>query len=146
MALIRWEPREGLTSLRREMNRLFEDFFENVPAPLREFGTSAPAVEVSDTKDAVVVKAQVPGISKENIQVSITDDVLTLKGEMKEEETKEEKNYYRREFHYGAFSRSVALPTAVQADKATAQMKDGVLHITIPKSDKAKGKEIPIST
>jgi HSP20 family protein len=128
------------------MNRLFEDFFENVPAPLREFGTSAPAVEVSDTKDAVVVKAQVPGISKENIQVSITDDVLTLKGEMKEEETKEEKNYYRREFHYGAFSRSVALPTAVQADKATAQMKDGVLHITIPKSDKAKGKEIPIST
>jgi HSP20 family protein len=91
-----------------------------------------------------VVKAQVPGMSKENVQVSITEDALTLKGEMKEEEKTEDKNYHRREFRYGAFARTIPLPMAVQADKATAQLKDGVLEITIPKSEQAKVKEIPI--
>jgi HSP20 family protein len=99
---------------------------------------------VSDTKDAVVVKAQVPGMTKENVQVSITEDALTLKGEMKEEEKKEDKNYHRREFRYGAFTRTIPLPMAVQADKATAQLKDGVLEITIPKSEQTKVKEIPV--
>jgi HSP20 family protein len=147
MALIRWEPSEALTSLRRDMDRLFEDFFERGPfRSLRELGAWEPAVDVADTKDAVVVKAQVPGVSKENLQVNVTDDTLTLKGEMKEEEKKEEKNYYRRELRYGAFSRTIGLPATVQADKATAQLKDGVLEITIPKAEKAKVKEIPIQT
>jgi HSP20 family protein len=146
MALMRWEPSEGLASLRREMDRLFENFFERGPRSFGELGAWEPAVEVADTKDAVIVKAQVPGISKDNLQVNITDDALTLKGEMKEEEKKEEKNYVRREFRYGAFTRTVALPAAVQSDKAQAQLKDGVLEITIPKSDKAKVKQIPIQT
>jgi HSP20 family protein len=146
MALARWEPFEGLTSLRREMDRLFENFFENAPRGLSNLSAWEPAVEVADTKDAVIVKAQVPGIPKDNIQVNITDDAITLKGEMKEEEKKEEKNYTRREFRYGAFSRTMPLPAMAQADKATAQLKDGVLEITIPKSEKAKVKEIPIQT
>jgi HSP20 family protein len=146
MALARWEPFEGLASLRREMDRLFENFFESGPRGLGNLSAWEPAVEVADTKDTVVVKAQVPGIPKDNIQVHVTDDSITLKGEMKEEEKKEEKNYTRREFRYGAFSRTIALPAAVQADKATAQLKDGVLEITIPKSEKAKMKEIPIRT
>jgi HSP20 family protein len=128
------------------MDRLFEHFFENGPRGLGNLSAWEPAVEVADTKDAVMVKAQVPGIPKDNIQVHITDDSITLKGEMKEEEKKEEKNYTRREFRYGAFSRTMALPTTVQADKATAQLKDGVLEITIPKNEKAKVKEIPIQT
>ena len=145
MALIKWEPFEGLTTLRREVDRLFEDFFDG--GPRRFWGRSTePAVEVCDTTDAVVVKAQVPGISKDQIQVNITDDTLTLKGEMKEEEKKEEKNFHRQEFRYGAFERTIALPMAVQADKATAQLKDGVLEITLPKSAnaQAKVKQIPI--
>jgi HSP20 family protein len=145
MALIKWEPAEGLATLRREVDRLFEDFFDG---GRRHFwGRSAePAVEMCDTKDAVIVKAQVPGVSKDQLQVNITEDTLTLKGEMKEEEKKEEKNFYRQEFRYGAFERTIALPTAAQADKATAQLKDGVLEITLPKSAsaQAKVKQIPI--
>ena len=143
MALMKWEPFEGLTTLQREMNRLFESFSEG---GLLHFGErmTAPAVEVSDTTEAVVVKAQVPGVSKDQIQVTVTEGALTLKGEIKEEEKKEEKNYYRREFRYGAFTRTVPLPVAVQAEKATAQLKDGVLEITIPKSEQARVKEIPI--
>jgi HSP20 family protein len=85
-------------------------------------------------------------MSKENLQVNVTDGTLTLKGEMKEEEKKEEKNYFRREFRYGAFTRTILLPVAVQADKTTAQLKDGVLEVTIPKAEQAKVKEIPIQT
>jgi len=105
-------------------------------------------VEVCDTKDSVVVKAQVPGVSQDQLQVHITDDTLTLKGEVTEEDKQEDKHFYRREFHYGAFARTVALPMAVQADKATAQLKDGVLEITLPKSPsaQAKVKQIPIQT
>jgi HSP20 family protein len=143
MALVKWEPFEGLSTLRREMDRLFESFFEG--GPLRTWeGMEAPAVEVSDTAENVVVKAQIPGMNKDEVQVTVTDDTLILKGERKEEEKKEDKNYYRREFRYGAFSRTVPLPAAVQGDKASAQLKDGVLEITIPKSEHAKTKAIPI--
>lgn len=145
MDLAKWEPR-GLASLRREMDRLFENF-EDVwggGLPSHRARAFEPAVEVSDTKDAVVVKAQLPGISKENIHVDISDNALTLKGEFKEKEEKEEKNYYRQEFHYGAFSRTIPMPVAVKADKAKAQLKDGVLEITVPKSEEAKVKEIPV--
>ncbi len=145
MALMKWEPSEGLTTLPREIDRLLEHFFDG--GPQRFWGRGAePALEVSDTKDAVIVKAQVPGVSQDQLQVNITDETLTVKGEMKEEEKKEEKNFYRQEFRYGAFERTVALPMAVQADKATAQLKDGVLEITLPKSAsaQAKVKQIPI--
>jgi HSP20 family protein len=143
MALTRWEPFGGLTALRRDMDRLFEQFLGREPF---QSGGAEPAIEVADTKDAVVVKAQVPGVSKENIQVSVTENTLMLKGEVKQEETKDDKNYHRREFHYGAFTRTIALPTTVQADKATAQLKDGVLEVTIPKREETKAKDIPIQT
>jgi HSP20 family protein len=144
MALVKWEPSEGLATLQREMNRLLESFFGGSPWHVGE-SMSAPAVEVSDTKDTVMVKAQVPGVSKEQLQVTVSEGVLTIKGETKAEEKKEEKNYLRREFHYGAFSRTVPLPAGVQGEKATAQLKDGILEITIPKSEEARVKEIPVS-
>ena len=145
MALIKWEPSEGLSSLRNEMDRLLEDFWKR---PWREgmTGDMEPAVEVSDTKKSVVVKVQVPGVPKDRIQVNVTDDILTVKGDMQEEEEKEEKNYHRREIRYGAFARTVQLPTAVVADKASAKLKDGVLEVKIPKSKETKVKEIPIQT
>jgi len=144
MALMKWEPSEGLATLQREVNRLFESFFDGSPWRAGEAMT-APAVEVADTKEAVVVKVQVPGVSKEQIQIAVSEGALTIKGETKEEEKKEEKNYIRREFHYGAFTRTIPLPAGAQAEKATAQLKDGVLEITIPKSEEARVKEIPIS-
>ena len=115
-------------------------------SPLR-FGEAmtAPAVEVCETTEAVVVKAQVPGVSKEHLQITVSEGALTLKGDMKEEEKHEEKHYLRREFRYGAFTRTVPLPSGVQAEKATAQLKDGMLEVTIPKSEEARVKEVPIS-
>jgi HSP20 family protein len=144
MALAKWKPSESLATLQREVNRVLESFFDG--SSLR-FGESitAPTVEVADTKDTVVVKAQVPGVSKEQIQVTVSEGMITIKGEMKEEEKQEEKNYLRREFRYGAFTRTVPLPAGVQAEKATAQLKDGMLEVTIPKSAEARVKEIPIS-
>lgn len=142
MALIHWEPATSLATLRGEMDRLFDDF---LGAPWRRGeGKSEPAIEVADTQEAVVVKMQVPGVKKEDIHVDVRDNALTLKGEMKEEEKKEEQSYYRQEFRYGAFSRTIPLPVAVQADKAAAQLKDGVLTVTVPKSEQAKAREIPI--
>jgi HSP20 family protein len=143
MALAKWEPFEGLTTLQREMNRMFERFFDEGPMRLGERALE-PAIEVADTPDAVVVKAQVPGVPKDQLQLTITEDAMTLKGEIKEEEKKEGKNYYRRELHYGAFERTIPLPVAVQAEKATADLKDGVLAVTLPKRETAKAKQIPI--
>lgn len=143
MALMKWEPLEGLTALRREMDRLFEEFSNG--GALRFWERAAePAVEVSDTAEAVVVKAQVPGVTKDDIQLTITENALTVKGEMQEEKKQDDKNYHRREFRYGAFVRTIALPAPVQAEKATAQLKDGVLEVTMPKSAEAKVKQIPI--
>jgi HSP20 family protein len=143
MALVKWEPFEGLTALRREMDRLFENFSSG--GSLRFWEQAAePAIEVSDTAEAVVVKAQVPGVNKDDIHLTITEHALTVKGEMKEEKKQEDKNYHRQEFRYGAFVRTVPLPVPVQAEKATAQLKDGVLEITMPKSAPAKVQQIPI--
>ena len=140
----RWESFGGLTTLRREMDRLFERVLgREASSPL---GEVEPAIEVAETPAAVIVKAHVPGVSKEHLQVNVTDNALTLKGEVKEDKTTEDKNYHRREFHYGAFSRIIALPTTVQAEKATAQLKDGVLEVTIPKREETKAKAIPIQT
>jgi HSP20 family protein len=106
MALMQWEPSESLATLQREMNRLFESFFDGSLLCGREPMTE-PVVEVSDTKDAIVVKAQVPGVSQEQLQVMVSEGSLTIKGETKTEEKKEEKNYLRREFRYGAFARTL---------------------------------------
>jgi HSP20 family protein len=144
MALMKWEAPESLSTLRRDMNRLLDDFFGDGPFHFERERAFIPSVEVFDTKEAVVVKAQVPGVNQDSLQVSVTDDTVNLKGEMKEEEKQEEKNYSRREFRYGSFARTIALPAAVESEKAEAKLKDGVLEITIPKSEKAKVKEIPV--
>jgi HSP20 family protein len=143
MALSKWEPFESLTALQREMNRMFERFFDDGSTRLGERALE-PAIEVADTPDAVVVKAQVPGVPKDQLHLTITEDAMTLKGEIREEEKKEGKNYYRRELRYGTFERTIPLPVAVQAEKATADLKDGILAVTLPKRETAKAKQIPI--
>jgi HSP20 family protein len=137
-------PFEGLTSLRREMDRLFDNFFERGPLATGSTGTFEPAVEVADSNEHVTAKVQVPGVSKDNLQVDFADNALTIRGEIKGEENTSGKQYYLREFRYGPFSRTIPLPSGLQADKAIAELKDGVLTITIPKGDQAKPKQIPI--
>lgn len=146
MALSKWEPFEGLVSLRREMDRLFENFFERSPFAGASGSTLEPAVEMADTEKNLLVKVQVPGVSKDNLHIDITDDTLTLRGEMKEEEKAQEQRYYRREFRYGTFTRTIPLPANVQADQASAELKDGVLTITIPKGREGKARRIQIQT
>ena len=143
MAQTRWESFGGLTALRRQIDRLFEHFHGREPLPL---GEAAPAIEVADTPEAVIVKAQVPGVSKEHLQVNVTDNALTLKGDVQEDKTREDTNYHQREFHSGAFARTITLPTTVQAEHATAQLRDGVLEVTIPKREATKAKDVPIQT
>ena len=144
MALMRWEPFEGIMSLRRDMDRLFENFFERNPMRAGQENMDEPAIEVADAGDHMLVKVQVPGIDKEKLQLEIANDVLTVKGEMQEENKQEDKHYYRREFRYGAFSRTIPLPTGVQEDQARAQLKDGILTITVPKGEQNKSKRIAI--
>jgi HSP20 family protein len=146
MGITRWRPLRDLVSMQEEMNRLFDDFFGR---PLvRAEGTEgvwSPSVDVSEDKDNVIVRAEMPGMKKEEVKISIQDNVLTLKGEKKQEKEEKDANYHRIERSYGSFSRSFTLPTAVKADKVKASYKDGMLNITLPKTEEAKPKEIPVS-
>ena len=107
-------------------------------------GMEIPAVDMYQTDDAVVVKSAIPGIKPEDIDISITGDTLTIKGETRVEEEVNEENYIRRERRYGSFCRSLALPLPVVTDKAEAEFENGVLTLTLPKAEEVKPKAIKI--
>jgi HSP20 family protein len=152
MALIRWQrpelgfgawrsPFEELSRLRDEIDRLWG-------APLadftRSFGEWAPAIDVYEERDNLVVRAEVPGMKKEEIDVSLHGDTLTISGERKVEK-KEEGETHRTERFVGRFSRSITLPTTVDGNQVKAHYQDGVLNITLPKSERAKPKQIEVN-
>jgi HSP20 family protein len=130
--------------MRKEMDRLFDRFWEGDFPQLPALGEWAPALDVSETKDAVLVKAEVPGMESKDIQLSLQEQVLTIKGEKKQEKEEKDEHYYRSERSYGAFARAVRLPTPVDGSKVTATFKNGVLSVTLPKAAAAKGTMIPI--
>ncbi len=140
--LIRWEPMREMVTLREAMDRLFDDSFTR-PFGLTD-GWRGPAIDMYQTDDEVVVKAALPGMKADDVQINVTGDLLTIKGEMKEKNETKEKNYHVREQHWGAFERSLALPTAVVSDKAKAEFEDGVLTITLPKAEEVKPKMITV--
>lgn len=147
MALVRWRPFRDLVSIQDEVNRLYNDFFGRVPSRFEgDWNASewSPSVDISETKDDIVIKAEIPGLEKENIKISLQDNILTLKGEKKQEKEEKDTNFYRMERCYGSFTRSFNLPTTVQADKIKASYKDGILNITLPKAEEVKPKQIPI--
>ena len=140
--LIRWEPAREMMTLREAMDRLFDDAFTR-PLSLRD-GWSVPAIDMYQTDDEIVVKAALPGIKADEVQINITGEALTLKGEMKQEQEKKEKAWHIREQRYGVFERSVILPTDVVADKAKAEFENGILTITLPKADEVKPRTITV--
>ncbi|HSO13206.1 MAG TPA: Hsp20/alpha crystallin family protein [Anaerolineales bacterium] len=140
--LIRWEPAREMMTLREAMDRLFDDAFTR-PLSLRD-AWSVPAIDMYQTDDEIVVKASLPGIKADEVQINITGEVLTLKGEMKHEEDKKEKAWHIHEQKWGSFERSVVLPTNVVADKAKAEFENGILTITLPKADEAKPRMITV--
>ena len=145
MTLVRWRPTRDIFRFRDEMDRLFDDFIDRFPAR-RETGEQMwnPDVDIRETDNEVVVKAEIPGMEQKDINISIKDSVLTLKGEKKQEKEEKEANYHRVERTYGSFTRMFTLPTTVVADKATAKYNKGVLSITLPKAEEAKPKEIAV--
>jgi HSP20 family protein len=147
--LIRWEPAREMMTLREAMDRLFDDAFTR---PLGFGGNgngsawSAPAVDMYQTDNEVVVKASLPGIKAEEVQINVTGDVLTIKGETSQKDETQEKAYHIREQRWGMFERSIGLPTPVVADKARADFENGIVTITLPKAEEAKPKSITIKT
>jgi HSP20 family protein len=143
--LIRWEPARDMMTLREAMDRLFDDAFTR-PLSLSGNGWSVPAVDMYQTDNEIVVKAALPGIKADEVQINITGDVLTLKGEVKQQEDVKEKAYHIHEQRWGTFERTLVLPANVVADKAKADFENGILTITLPKAEEAKPKTINIKT
>ncbi len=143
--LIRWQPFDELVSLRDAMDRVFEDSFIRPRwGWISPTGAASLALDMYETKDEVVVKAALPGIKPEEVEVSITGNALTIKGESKEENEVKEKDYIRKERRYGSFARSVTLPSGLKTDKAEATFEDGVLTLKVPKSEEVKPKTINV--
>ena len=147
MSIMRWRPRRDLLNIREEMDRLFDDFFSGWPERRKGLleGEWSPSVDVTETDEDIVVTVELPGVKQDDVEISVVDDVLTLKGEKQEEKEVKEKNYHRIERSYGSFQRSLSLPVGVKPDKAKASYKDGVLKVTIPKAEEAKPKQIKIN-
>jgi len=141
--LTRWEPVREMMTLREAMDRLFDDAFTR-PLSLRDGESSAPAIDMYQTDNDVVVKAALPGFKAEDVQINVTGEVLTIRGEMKREEEQNEKAWHIREQRWGSFERSVALPTDVVSEKAQADFDNGILTITLPKAEEVKPKTITV--
>jgi HSP20 family protein len=140
--LARWEPVREMMTLREAMDRLFDDAFTR-PVSLSG-GSVIPAIDLYQTDDEVVVKAALPGLKAEDVQISITADVLTLRGEFRKETEQKEATYHIREQRFGSFERAIMLPTDVQSDKSKAEFENGVLTVTLPKAETVKPKTINI--
>jgi HSP20 family protein len=139
-----WRPFE-FDRIRREMDRLWDSFLEGRHIRKSEDDREwLPSVDVSETKNDLVVRAELPGLESKDIDISMNNGYLTIKGEKKNEREEKDENYHLIERSYGSFSRSVRLPKEVLSDKITASFKNGILKITLPKSEEAKKKEIKI--
>jgi len=153
--IVKTEPARALSPF-EEMERRFEDLFRrpfSLMEPswwprlrMTEMQEVSPMVDIFEEGDNLVVKAEIPGMKKEDIEVNLTADMVTISGEKKQEEKVEKKDYYRLERSYGSFTRSFRLPKEVQTDKAKATFKEGVLEVKVPKTEEAKKKEkkIPV--
>jgi HSP20 family protein len=138
----KWEPFHEMTNMRREMDRLLDEFFIMPAASQQSWG--APMVDMYQTENEIVVKATLPGLEPEDLDIQITGELLTIRGEIKQETVEENAKYHLRENRYQSFSRSLTLPSAVVADKSKAEMKNGVLTLTLPKVEETKPKVITV--
>jgi HSP20 family protein len=144
--LVRWDPFADLEQMRRSMDRLFGEFRPSRVAS--ELGTEFGYVplDIAETDEAYEVEAALPGVTPDEVTVQVHGDTVTIKGEAREETKEEDKNWLRRERRYGAFARAFSLPSDVDADRAVADFKDGVLKLHLPKSETGKPKTIEVRT
>jgi HSP20 family protein len=137
-------PLKELNRIRDEIGRIFDDPFSLLAPSTSFFEGWAPTIDVYEDKDSVIVKAALPGMKKEDIEISLEGSTLTISGERKQEEEKNEGETYRSERYFGRFQRSLTLPTAVDPDKIQASYKDGVLTVSCAKSEDSKPKQIQV--
>jgi HSP20 family protein len=146
MALVRWEPTRELDSLQSEMNRLFEGFFGTTGRAGDGVRSRRwiPAMDLVETDDHLVLRADLPGMNEDDIDIEVKDNVLTVSGERKAEQEEKEEGYYRVERAFGSFSRSLTLPQGVSADQVSANFDNGVLEVRIPKPEERKPQRVQI--
>ncbi len=143
-SLIRWDPFREMYTMRRSMDRLFDDFFNEQSGEWRKPFSWDLALDVVENKDDFVVKASLPGIKPEDLDITYTENTLTIKGETKQETEKEEARYHLRERRYGSFARSITLPRVVIGESIEASYEAGVLTLRLPKSEEIKPKRIAV--
>jgi HSP20 family protein len=144
--LARFNPWREVETMRKELERLFDENLLRRDFSYLEKEAASPPLDIYEEGNNLMVKASIPGLKPEEIKVEVRGDLLRIYGESKKEEEKKERNYHLREHRYTRFERSVALPSEVQTDKAEAVFENGVLTLTLPKSEAAKTKAIPIKT
>lgn len=144
MVLVRWNPWQEVDTMQRQINRLFEQ--ASVPTTS---GTTSlyrvPAAEIKNTEDAIHLKLEVPGMEAKDIDVQVTENAVFISGERKTENKTEEKGVTRSEFQYGKFQRRIQLPARIQNTNVTAEYKDGILNLTLPKTEQEKNKVVKVN-
>jgi HSP20 family protein len=145
MAIVRYNPWQEMNSLQRQLNRLFDDVM--TPTSWGELGNSdrVPAAELTETPDAVHLKLEIPGMEAKDLDIQVTVDHVSISGERKSETKTEEKGVTRSEFRYGKFSRVIPLPVRIQNTNVTADYKDGILNLTLPKAEEEKNKVVKVN-
>jgi len=144
MAIVRWDPFREMMTLRNAMDRMFEDSMVRRYQDASESGEGYLPLDVYQTENDFVVRASMPGVKPEEVDISLTGDTLTIKGEHKEEQEIKEQNYARKEIRHGSFNRSIVMPTQIQSDKVEATFDNGILTLTLPKAEAVKPKQIKI--
>ena len=145
MTIVRWSPLRDLVNMQSEMNRLFDDFYVQSSESSDQPAVWGPVVDISENDNEIMVIAELPGLQKEDVKINLQDNVLSLEGEKKQEAEEKGKCFHRVERGYGKFQRSFVLPASVKGNNVKANFKDGILVITLPKTDEAKPKQIDIS-
>jgi HSP20 family protein len=145
MALLRYSNNRELDTLQRQMNRLFDDVFSPTLERNMRGSISIPAAELSETDEAVLLRLEVPGMKAEDLDIQVTKEAVYIKGERKQEIVSEDKGITQSEFRYGKFERAIALSSLVDNTNVTAEYKDGILHLTIPKAEDERNKVVKVN-
>jgi HSP20 family protein len=142
--LSRWDPFQDMLTLREAMNQLLEESFVR-PANGRGGQSYVPALDLSETEDAYLVEAAVPGLKPEDLDITFENNVLTIKGETRQESEDKQRSFHRIERRYGSFQRTIALPTTVKTDAIQASLENGILRLEIPKAEEVKPRKISVN-
>ncbi|MCL6566136.1 MAG: Hsp20/alpha crystallin family protein [Acidobacteriia bacterium] len=143
--ITRWDPFRNLLTLQEQMNRLFEDTFSRARADESSLAAWVPPVDIYETESELVLKADLPGIQEKDLDIRVENNMLTIRGERKFDQTVKEDNYLRVERAYGTFSRSFSLPNTVNPDAIRAEYRNGVLEVRMPKREESKPKQIRVT-